>query len=157
MAAIRLFLTDCDGCLTDGGMYYSEAGDELKRFDTRDGMGIALLRGRGVACGVVTSEDRELNRRRADKLRLDYLVQGCADKLPAIREICEGLGIGLEQVAYVGDDLNDCETLAAAGRSFCPADAQPCAREAAQVTLDTPGGHGAVREAAERLIREGLV
>ncbi|EKC71307.1 3-deoxy-D-manno-octulosonate 8-phosphate phosphatase [human gut metagenome] len=77
---IKLFLTDCDGCLTDGGMYYSNAGDEMKRFNTLDGMGIQLLRQQGVLTGIITGENTMLNQRRGDKLHLDILKQGIKDK-----------------------------------------------------------------------------
>lgn len=78
-------MTDCDGCLTDGGMYYSNAGDEMKRFNTLDGMGIQLLRQQGVLTGIITGENTMLNQRRGDKLHLDILKQGIKDKL----QICQ--------------------------------------------------------------------
>ena len=112
---IKIFLTDCDGCLTDGGMYYSEKGDELKKFNTRDGMGFALLRERGVVTGIITSENVDLNRRRAEKLKLDILESGCKDKLTTIKRICDERGIGLANVCYIGDDINDIETIKAVG------------------------------------------
>ena len=103
---IRLFLTDCDGCLTDGGMYYSEKGDELKKFNTRDGMGFSILRKLGIRTGIITGENVELNRRRADKLKLDYYVPGCKDKLKAAGQLCSSIGITLDNVLYIGDDMN---------------------------------------------------
>ena len=84
---IKLFLTDCDGCLTDGGMYYSEHGDELKKFNTRDGMAFTLLRKRGILTGIITSESVDLNRRRVEKLKLDFYEAGCKDKVSGIRKI----------------------------------------------------------------------
>ena len=89
MPEIKMLLTDCDGCLTDAGMYYSEKGDELKKFNTRDGMGFKLLRERGIITGIVTSETVELNRRRAAKLKLDILEEGCQDKLSAVKRYCQ--------------------------------------------------------------------
>lgn len=153
---IKLFLTDCDGCLTDGGMYYSENGDELKRFDTRDGMGFKLLREAGIKCGIVTSEDRELNRRRAKKLQLDYLVQGCTDKLSVVKRMCNELGISLCNVAYMGDDINDVPPLeairAAGGISAAPKDAMHVATETAAFVTTSCGGHGAVREIVSQIL-----
>lgn len=146
---IRLFLTDCDGCLTDGGMYYSEKGDELKKFNTRDGMGLQLLRERGILTGILTGESVALNRRRAAKLKLDVFVDGCRDKAEAIRSICAERGISLYQVAYVGDDINDVEALKLVGIGFCPADAHPAAREAADIVVRACGGKGVIREAAD--------
>ena len=106
MTDIRLFLTDVDGTLTDGGMYYTSTGDTMKKFNTRDGMGLQLLQRAGVKVGIVTSETTEIVTRRAEKLGLDYLVQGKRDggKLAAALEICASMGITMSQVAYIGDD-----------------------------------------------------
>lgn len=152
---IKMFLTDCDGCLTDGGMYYSEQGDELKKFNTRDGMGFSLLREKGIITGIITSESVELNRRRAKKLKLDILESGCTDKKTTVLRLCEKYGIRPENVAYMGDDLNDVEALKSVGLGICPADAQPCARACARMVTKARGGEGAVREAAE-IILEGI-
>jgi len=104
--AIKLFLTDVDGVMTDGSMYYTESGDELKRFHTHDGMAFELLRKAGIKTGIVTSEDTQIVARRAAKIKADYLYQGKRDggKLAAAQQICQELNIGLEEVAYVGDD-----------------------------------------------------
>ena len=93
--SIRLFLTDVDGVLTDAGMYYTEAGDELKKFNTRDGMGLKLLREAGIKTGIITTENTKLVERRAAKLKVDYLVQGAWPKLDAAMEICRKEGIDL--------------------------------------------------------------
>ena len=98
---IKMLLTDCDGCLTDGGMYYSEFGDELKKFNTRDGMGFALLQQKGIVTGIITSEEVDLNRRRAKKLQLDILESGCKNKVETIKIICEERGIDIENVCYI--------------------------------------------------------
>lgn len=149
MPEIKMFLTDCDGCLTDAGMYYSEKGDELKKFNTRDGMGFKLLRERGIITGIVTSETVELNRRRAAKLKLDVLEEGCQDKLSAVKRYCQQYGIGLENVCYVGDDINDLETIKAVGLGCCPADAMPVVKAAAKYKTSTKGGEGVIREVVE--------
>ena len=108
MTDIRLFLTDVDGTLTDGGMYYTSTGDTMKKFNTRDGMGLQLLQRAGVKVGIVTSETTEIVTRRAEKLGLDFLVQGKRDggKLAAALDICSSMGITMSQVAYIGDDVN---------------------------------------------------
>lgn len=147
-AKIRLFLTDCDGCLTDGGMYYSESGDEAKKFNTKDGMGLGLLREKGIKTGIVTSEVSEAVKRRCKKLKLDYLELGCKDKLAAIKTICADEGISLCEVAYVGDDLNDLEALDSVGLSFAPADAVKAVRDRVDVVTCASGGYGVIREAA---------
>ena len=149
---IRLFLTDCDGCLTDGGMYYSEKGDELKKFNTKDGMGFSLLRKRGILTGIITSEDVELNRRRADKLKLDYLIRGCRDKVEAVLKICSEQGISPANVCYVGDDINDVGGLQIVGLGCAPADAMPEAKKAARYVCRTRGGEGVIREITEMIL-----
>ena len=148
---IKMFLTDCDGCLTDGGMYYSEKGDELKKFNTRDGMGFALLRQKGIITGIVTSESVDLNRRRAEKLKLDILEAGCKDKLSAIKRICDERGIGLENVCYIGDDINDLEVIKAVGYGCCPADAMPEVKAVAKYVAKINGGEGVIREIVEAI------
>lgn len=152
ISEIKMFLTDCDGCLTDGGMYYSEHGDELKKFNTRDGMGFALLREKGIITGIITSEDVNLNRRRAQKLKLDILEAGCKDKLSTIKRICNERGINLENVCYIGDDINDIEAIKAVGFGCCPADAiVKVKKEADYITLAC-GGEGVIREITEMII-----
>lgn len=150
---IKLFLTDCDGCLTDGGMYYSERGDELKKFNTRDGMGFSLLRKKGILTGIITSEHVDLNRRRAEKLKLDILEAGCKDKVSAVRRICEERGISLRNVAYIGDDLNDLEVIQMVGYGCCPADSVEDVKNAADYIAKSSGGEGVIREIAEQILK----
>ena len=149
---IKLFVSDIDGTLTDGGMYYSENGDELKRFNTRDGMGFGMLREAGIKTAIVTSEDCMLNRRRAEKMKIGYLVQGKRDggKLAAVKEIVKELGISMEEVAYIGDDVNCFDLLSAVGIAACPADACEKVRSINGIMVMThKGGDGCVREFAE--------
>ena len=150
---IRLFLSDVDGVLTDAGMYYSEDGDELKKFSTYDGMGFQLLQKQGVKVGIVTKEDRKLNRRRAQKLGLDFHFHGVDKKLELVEELCKKLEIGLEDVAYIGDDVNDKELLEAVGVAACPRNAQHVIKRIPGIIqLETSGGSGAVREFTELLL-----
>lgn len=146
---IRLFLTDVDGTLTDGGMYYGSDGTEFKKFNTRDGMGLQLLQRTGVKVGIVTSENTPINVNRARKLGLDFLKQSARDggKLAAVNEICDELGIMLKQVAYVGDDVNCYDLLAAVGWAACPADACSKVRNIPGIhVLERRGGDACVRE-----------
>lgn len=146
---IRLFLTDVDGTLTDGGMYYGSDGTEFKKFNTRDGMGLQMLQRAGVKVGIVTSENTPININRARKLGLDYLKQSARDggKLAAVREICDELGITMQQVAYVGDDVNCYDLLAAVGWPACPADACDKVRGIPGIhILERRGGDACVRE-----------
>lgn len=154
--SIKLFLSDIDGTLTDGGMYYSENGDELKKFNTRDGMGMGMLREKGIKVGIITSEDRELNQRRADKLKLDYFYQGKKNggKLAVAKEICEQMGITLQEVAYIGDDVNCIELLSSVGMAACPADADERVKAIPGIKVMTKGGgEGCVREFCEVIIK----
>lgn len=149
---IKMFLTDCDGCLTDAGMYYSENGDELKKFNTRDGMGFSFLKKQGIITGIVTSENVKLNQRRAQKLKLDILEAGCIDKLTTVKKLCANYNIGLNNVAYVGDDLNDIEVIKNVGFGCCPADAMPAVKEQAKYIAKTNGGNGVIREIVDVIL-----
>lgn len=152
---IRLFLCDIDGTLTDGGMYYSEHGDELKKFNTRDGVAFALLSQAGIKTGLITSEDMQLNTRRAQKLHIDYIRQAQKNngKLHAAQELCQELGIEMNQVAYIGDDLNCIPLLQAVTLKACPADAAPQVKTIPTIHILTrKGGEGCVREFVEKII-----
>ena len=152
---IKLFLTDIDGTLTDGGMYYSEYGDELKKFNTRDGMGIALIRMAGIKVGIITSEDRDLNLRRAEKLKVDFLRQGKLNggKLAVAEEIASEMGITLQNVAYIGDDVNCIELLSEVGLAACPSDANEKVKDIQGINImERKGGEGCVREFIDNYI-----
>jgi N-acylneuraminate cytidylyltransferase len=149
---IKLVLTDVDGVLTDGGMYYGNEGDLLKRFNTRDGMGMELLRHRGILTGIITGEQTEMVSQRARKLQVDILVQGCRDKLPALRQILADRNLKASEVAYIGDDLNDLEVLANVGYSGAPADATVAVRKMVDYVCATKGGAGCFREFAEQIL-----
>lgn len=149
---IKMFLTDCDGCLTDGGMYYSEKGDELKKFNTRDGVGFDLLLQKGIITGIITSENVDLNRRRAEKLKLDILEVGCKNKLEVITRICFDCNISLQNVCYIGDDISDIEAIKAVGYGCCPADAVPEVKAVADYVTKAKGGEGVIREAVRKIL-----
>ncbi|TKS58343.1 MAG: HAD family hydrolase [Nitrospira sp.] len=152
LSQIRLFATDVDGVLTDAGMYYSESGDEWKKFNTRDGMGIKLLQRAGIITAIVTQERTKLVARRAEKLAIPELHQGAMDKLTVIREMAARHGLSLKQVAYIGDDVNDLEALKAVGFSASPADGLPEIVAAVDYVCQKKGGEGAVREIIEMIL-----
>ncbi len=154
---IKMFLTDCDGCLTDAGMYYSENGDELKKFNSKDGMGFKILREYGIITGIITGEDRKLNKRRAEKLHLDILEDGCEDKVTAIKMYCDKRGINLKNVCYIGDDINDIEALKVVGFSCCPQDAVDKVKSIVDFVAKSKGGEGVIREVVEQLLKLGAI
>ncbi len=149
---VRLFATDVDGVLTDAGMYYAESGDEWKKFNTRDGMGIKLLQQAGLVTALVTMEETKLVARRAEKLAIPEVHQGIRDKLGTLRAIASRHGLTLDEVAYMGDDINDLEALRAVGFAAAPADAVPVVREAVHYLCRKRGGEGAVREVADLIL-----
>lgn len=153
---IKVVLSDVDGVLTDGSMYYTENGDELKRFHTYDGMGFQLLQAAGIKTGIVTSEDTKMVERRAKKLGIDYVYQGrkFGGKLAAAKEICDLEGITLDQLAYIGDDINCKELLSHVGLAACPSNARAEIKAISGIMhLNTAGGSGALRELAEFILR----
>lgn len=153
--AVRLVLTDSDGVLTDTGVYYSERGEELKRFSIRDGMGVERLRQAGIETGIVTGELSPSVVRRAEKLALPTVLLGVKDKLGAVRGLCAERGLGLDEVAYIGDDVNDLAVLAEVSRrglTASPSDGLPSVRAVVTHVCAAPGGHGAFREFAEWIL-----
>ncbi|MBS1627061.1 MAG: HAD family hydrolase [Bacteroidetes bacterium] len=160
MVKIKLFLTDVDGVLTDAGMYYTESGDEFKKFNTHDGMGLMLLKERGIKRGIITTENTKIVERRAAKLKMDYLYQGKRDggKLNAALEICEKENISIKEVAYIGDDINCIELLQAVGLAACPANALAKVKAIKGIIqLEKKGGDGAVREFIDMILEKNLV
>ncbi len=149
---IRLFATDVDGVLTDAGMYYSESGDEWKKFNTRDGMGIKLLQKAGLITAIVTQERTKLVARRGEKLGIAEVHQGVMDKLSLVKDMTARYGLTMEQVGYIGDDVNDLETLKAVGFSATPADGMPAIAAAVDYVCRKKGGEGAVREVIEMIL-----
>lgn len=150
---IKLLLTDCDGVLTDGGVYYSADGEELKRFSLRDGHGAARLR-RLTDCdvGIITGENSLPLKRRAEKLGIAELHLGIRQKIEVLEAILAERDLRPEQVAYIGDDTNDIEVMNAVGLSASPSDGYIACRDAADYVCQARGGHGAFREFAELII-----
>jgi 3-deoxy-D-manno-octulosonate 8-phosphate phosphatase (KDO 8-P phosphatase) len=150
-ARIRLVLLDVDGVLTDGRLYYGEGGEALKAFDVKDGHGIVLAR-EHVTFGVVSGRPGKASEARLRELRFEHLVFGERDKLAGYARLAH-LGVPDEDVAYMGDDVNDVPLLRRVGLSACPADAVPEVREVVHFVASAPGGRGAVRELCDLLLR----
>ena len=150
---IKCVLTDSDGVLTDGGMYYSENGDELKKFNTKDGMGFKLLRESGIMTGIITGENIELVRRRAEKMKVDEVYLGIQDKMKILDEICSKYNLKYDEIAYIGDDINDLEVIKTVGLGCTVNDGMECVKEVANVITKAKGGEGAVREVVEIILK----
>jgi 3-deoxy-D-manno-octulosonate 8-phosphate phosphatase (KDO 8-P phosphatase) len=149
---IRLFVTDVDGTLTDGGMYYSSSGEMMKKFHTRDAAGMARLRQCGIELAIVTTEDSDIVLARANKMKVAHVYLGAEDKERVVADLLAKLGLTWDQLAFVGDDLNDLEVIHKAGFSACPADAVPAVRQIAGYVCSNPGGAGAVREVCDLIL-----
>ncbi len=150
---IKLLLTDVDGVLTDNGVYYSAQGEELKRFSFRDGMGVERLRKvAGIETGIITRENSLSVLRRAEKLKISELHMGAMEKELLLEGIAQRRNISLEEIAFIGDDINDRIIMEKVGLCACPADAMNFVKEIADYKCLTNGGHGAFRECAEFII-----
>jgi 3-deoxy-D-manno-octulosonate 8-phosphate phosphatase (KDO 8-P phosphatase) len=152
---LRLVLTDSDGVLTDGGVYYSDSGEALRRFSVRDGMGVERLRGAGVATAIITRESCGCVERRSAKLRLPHLFLGVHDKAARLPAILAETGLALDALAYIGDDVNDLEIMAAIGErglTAAPADAMPELLAVCHHRCVARGGYGAFRDFAEWIL-----
>ncbi len=150
----KIILTDIDGVWTDGGMYYDQNGNELKKFNTSDSVGVLLAHNLGLLVGIVTGEDTEIVRRRSEKLKVDFLYQGINNKLNVVNEICKIVGCEISEVAYIGDDIGDLSVIKAVGYSAVPLNAPEYIRKYAHISLHTKGGDGAFREFVEHLISD---
>lgn len=146
---IRLFISDVDGVMTDAGMYYTETGDEFKKFNTHDGMAFEILKKIGIKTAIITSEVSKIVERRATKLKVDYLYQGQRElgKLKIAKKICKLENITLEEVAYIGDDINCYDLLTNVGIAACPNNAvKEIKNISGIILLEKDGGKGVVRE-----------
>ena len=142
---IKLLITDVDGVMTDCGMYYSENGDELKKFNTRDGMAIQLLRERGIKTAIITKENTKIVEQRAKKLKIDEVFQGIDDKMAVLESLKNKYGFDYSEIAYIGDDVNDIPVLERVGFSFCPNDAVDDVKKICTAIAKENGGNGVVR------------
>jgi 3-deoxy-D-manno-octulosonate 8-phosphate phosphatase (KDO 8-P phosphatase) len=150
---IKLLLTDCDGVLTDTGIYYSDKGEELKRFSFRDGMGVERLRELcKIETGIITGENTQIVKRRAEKLKISEVYLGVKDKSGVIAEIIHKNKLDYSEVAFIGDDLNDFESLKKVGLSACPNDAITAIKKIVDYKCENKGGFGAFRDFAELII-----
>lgn len=149
---IRLAVFDIDGVMTDGRLYFTSLGDEIKAFNVKDGLGLNLLRRSGVEVAIITGRTSELVARRARDLKIQHLVQGREDKAKALTELLDRLELPAEAVAYMGDDLPDLGAIRMAGLGVTVADANAIVRQYADLVTERNGGEGAVREFCDWLM-----
>lgn len=150
---IELMMADVDGVLTDGGIIFNNQGIEIKRFHSRDGFGIKVWRRAGFHFGILTARTSHIVKIRAAELGIDVLRQGFEDKLPVARDVFAELKLAPGQVAYIGDDLPDLAVMRHVGLPIAVADAAEEVRARAAYVTKIPGGHGAVREAIEVVLK----
>lgn len=150
----KLILTDIDGVWTDGGMYYDATNIEMKKFHTYDSAGVLFAHHFGIPVGILTGEDTQIVQRRADKLKMDYCVLGCKDKVSEAERICSELGITFDDVAYIGDDINDLKLLQRVRWSGSPSSAPSYIKKYATIVTEKAGGVGAFREFVETVLGE---
>lgn len=149
---IKLILSDVDGVLTDGGLYYTQEGLVMKKFNVKDGMGVRILQAAGIKSGIISTDTSQLMVTRAERLNMDYCFVGIRDKKSKAEEICKEEGIELENVIFIGDDINDIEVMKSVGIGACPNDAASDVLSVADYICKKDGGDGVFRELAEMVI-----
>jgi 3-deoxy-D-manno-octulosonate 8-phosphate phosphatase (KDO 8-P phosphatase) len=152
MATLKAIALDVDGVLTDGGVWWGPNGEEWKRFSFADIMGVSLARKAGLIITLISGEDSPLVRQFATKMNLADITTGCTDKAGALRAFAGRHGLGLDEICFMGDDVNDVKAMELAGLAAAPADARPAARSKAAIITEAKGGNGAVRELVDRIL-----
>ncbi len=150
--SVKLLALDVDGILTDGGLYYTETGQELKKFNVKDGLGLKLVMQAGITVAIISASSSTATHHRAKKLGIEQVFTGIDDKLTTLKSLCATLQIELTEVLYMGDDLTDLPVLQAVGYPVTVADAIAQNRACACYITQLPGGRGAVREVCDRLL-----
>ncbi|MCK5686451.1 HAD-IIIA family hydrolase [bacterium] len=153
LANIELLLLDVDGVLTDGGIIYSDSGEQIKKFNAKDGLGIKLLMEAGVKVGIISGLSSNALKHRCNKLGITLLFTDIKDKAKALDSILTKTGINAEKMAFVGDDLIDLPVIKRVGVSFCVSDASCDIKKHCDIITDLKGGHGAVREVCEQILK----
>ena len=149
---LKAVLLDVDGVLTPGGIWFSDSGDQFKRFDVKDGLGLVALRKTGIIAGIITGKHSELVARRASELRIEDVYQGFPNKMPAFEDFMGKHELEPEQVCFFGDEVIDVPVMRKCGLAVCPADAAPIAKRNSDWVARAPGGAGAIREIVEIIL-----
>jgi len=150
---IKLILMDVDGVLTDGSIYYTEHGDEMKVFNVQDGLGIRIARLAGLKMGLITGRESHVLQRRAEELQFDVIIQGALNKLPSYERIKQQFALADDEIAYIGDDLLDMPVLKRVGFSIAVANARDEVKALCDYVTVAAGGHGAVREVIDKILK----
>ena len=150
---IKVVLTDVDGVLTDGGMYYTSKGDVMKKFHARDGMGVSLLRRRNIPTIIVTKEKTMMVKKWSNKMRITELFDGVKEKEKVVQKICRKYNVKTDEICFVGDDVNDIELLKIVGFSASPKDAITHVQNIVNYVCKKNGGEGVFREIADMIIQ----
>lgn len=153
LSKIQLLLLDVDGVLTDGTITYTDSGSQIKQFSSRDGLGLRLLMDAGIDVGIITGRKSNALHHRCTDLKITLLFDGIRDKAAALEDICSQTGIKKQNMAFAGDDLIDLPVMKAVGTSFCVADASNDVKNHADIVTRACGGHGAVREICEMILK----
>lgn len=153
---IKMIVLDVDGTLTDGGIYYDTNGNEIKRFDVKDGLGIKVAMEAGLKFAILTGRQSPMVRRRAEELGIQYLIEGVQKKAPALMALSEKTGILMDEMGYIGDDWNDLPAMMMTAFKACPADAAEEIKAVADYISISPGGYGAVRDCLHKLLKERI-
>lgn len=151
---VRILLLDCDGVLTDGGMYFDSSGQAMKRFDVKDGLGLVRLADMGFPTAVVSGDQSAISAARCDILRIGHVVLGRMDKEDAVREILAETDIPAEGAVFIGDDVSDLPAMHMVGLGVAVADAIEAVQTAADWVTEKPGGHGAVRQVCDAILEQ---
>jgi YrbI family 3-deoxy-D-manno-octulosonate 8-phosphate phosphatase len=152
ISKIKVVLTDVDGVLTDGGMYYSTKGDIMKKFHVRDGMGVTLLRKNNIPSVIVTKEKNEIIKQWAKKMKIDKLLMGIINKETVLKKICKNYGVQASEICYIGDDINDLGLLKLVGFSVTPSDGIIEAQKICDYVCKNSGGNGVFREVTNMIL-----
>lgn len=150
---IKIYISDVDGVLTDGGMYYTEAGLVMKKFNVKDGMGSVQLKKNGVKTGIITSDTSLVTKVRSERLKVDYTFIGSLNKVESLKEILQKENISAKEIAFIGDDINDIEVLKSVGFSACPKDACDEVKKIVDYVSSKKGGEGCYREIADLILK----
>lgn len=151
---VKLIAVDVDGVLSDGRIIYTSSGEEIKQFNAQDGLGLTIAHAAGIKTAIITGRESEMVKRRGEELNFDYIIMHCRNKTKAINELCEKEGITLNEIAFMGDDLNDLGVMKIVGCPMTPANGRPENKELAKIVTIARGGEGAVREAIEYILKE---